>query len=277
MKKIIFTFSFFVFAFILSSSAVAQTAYWTEGFEDAAVWPSSATTTPTTFVATSGTWTLYGCYRTTSTSGKPVGTADLRLPKPASGPGPFNYIITPQLANGVGIVSLVEGRASSTPVTIEKSTDNGTTWTVVGTVQTTANATPATITVNDAQANKIRFSNQTTGTGKDEDLDELSVTSYTGTAVGEEVGIPNNYSLAQNYPNPFNPSTKISFELPKEGFTTLSVFNVLGQKVANLVNKNLQAGSHEFTFDASELNSGVYLYKLESGNFVKTMKMLLIK
>ncbi len=89
--------------------------------------------------------------------------------------------------------------------------------------------------------------------------------------------IPVEYSLEQNYPNPFNPITKISFVIPKSGLTSLTVYNLVGEIVATLVNGELYAGSHEFLFDASKLSSGVYFYKLESGSFSQTKKMILIK
>ncbi len=88
---------------------------------------------------------------------------------------------------------------------------------------------------------------------------------------------PTNFSLSQNYPNPFNPSTNISFSIPQAGKVELSVFNVLGQKVHSLINGNLNAGLHSVTFDASGLTSGVYFYRLTSGNNVATQKMLLMK
>ncbi|MFH0736450.1 MAG: T9SS type A sorting domain-containing protein [bacterium] len=99
------------------------------------------------------------------------------------------------------------------------------------------------------------------------------------TDVKELVGgeIPTSFSLQQNYPNPFNPSTKITFDLKEAGLTTLEVYNVIGQKVATLVNKDLKSGKYEFSFDASKLSSGVYFYKLESGNNVSTKKMMLLK
>ena len=88
---------------------------------------------------------------------------------------------------------------------------------------------------------------------------------------------PGSFVLGQNYPNPFNPSTRISFYLPKSNKATLSVYNMLGQKVVTLVNERLNAGYHEFSFDASSLSNGVYFYKLESGDFNKIKKMMLIK
>jgi hypothetical protein len=88
---------------------------------------------------------------------------------------------------------------------------------------------------------------------------------------------PKAYKLEQNYPNPFNPATLISFTLPEDGFTSLSIFNSLGQEVKSLVSDNLEAGYHQFNFNAVNLTSGVYYYKLESGDFVKINKMVLLK
>lgn len=88
---------------------------------------------------------------------------------------------------------------------------------------------------------------------------------------------PNNFSLRQNYPNPFNPSTKIVFSLGKPAFTSLTVYNILGQKISVLLAKELSAGTHEVDFDASNLSTGVYLYTLQSGNNIAVKKMMLIK
>ncbi|HEY3249801.1 MAG TPA: T9SS type A sorting domain-containing protein [Ignavibacteria bacterium] len=98
------------------------------------------------------------------------------------------------------------------------------------------------------------------------------------TTVGiQQTGIPAEYSLSQNYPNPFNPGTSISFGLPKAAFVKLTVYNILGEVVATLVNEQKQAGTYDINFNASNFASGVYLYKLETDNFVDVKKMLLIK
>ena len=98
------------------------------------------------------------------------------------------------------------------------------------------------------------------------------------TDVAESVNqIPNAFALKQNYPNPFNPSTQISFNLEKAGFTSLTVYNVLGQKIATLLSKELSAGSHVVNFDASKLSTGVYIYKLQSGRNTAVKKMMLLK
>lgn len=91
------------------------------------------------------------------------------------------------------------------------------------------------------------------------------------------VEIPKEYALMQNYPNPFNPTTNIRFDLPKNSFVTLTVFDMLGREVSVLLNKNLQAGGYVMDFNASELPSGIYFYKLQAGDFTSIKKMTLIK
>ncbi len=88
---------------------------------------------------------------------------------------------------------------------------------------------------------------------------------------------PRNISLGQNYPNPFNPSTQIEFTLPRSGQVTLGVYNLLGQQVATLIDGTRPAGTHQVTFDAGELSSGLYLYRLETEHYSRTRKMMLVK
>ena len=89
--------------------------------------------------------------------------------------------------------------------------------------------------------------------------------------------IPTVFALEQNYPNPFNPSTAIRFALPSASHVTLTVFNTLGQMVRELVNEERQAGYHEVSFDASDLTSGMYFYRMRSGDFTETRRLLLIR
>lgn len=107
-------------------------------------------------------------------------------------------------------------------------------------------------------------------------LDDLALTG-TATSVEGERQVPSSYGLAQNYPNPFNPSTLIRYDLPSAGRVTLSVYSVLGQKVATLVDGERPAGTHEVRFTAADLPSGVYLYRIQSGSFVQTKKMTLAR
>ncbi|HED07118.1 MAG TPA: T9SS type A sorting domain-containing protein [Ignavibacteria bacterium] len=89
--------------------------------------------------------------------------------------------------------------------------------------------------------------------------------------------LPTNFALEQNYPNPFNPSTTIKYDLPKEGFVTLKVYDMLGREVATLVNKEQSAGRYIITFDASGLASGIYFYRISAGKFLQTKKLILLR
>lgn len=85
------------------------------------------------------------------------------------------------------------------------------------------------------------------------------------------------YKLFQNYPNPFNPSTKISYNIKKEGFVSLRVYNLVGQVVGVLVDEKQSAGTYEVEFDASELTTGVYLYKLQINGYTSVKRMTVLK
>ncbi len=89
--------------------------------------------------------------------------------------------------------------------------------------------------------------------------------------------IPEYFSLYQNYPNPFNPVTKINYELRVTNYVSLKVFDVLGNEVANLVKEKQNAGSYSVKFDGAGFSSGIYFYKLESGDFNDTKRMILLK
>ncbi len=89
--------------------------------------------------------------------------------------------------------------------------------------------------------------------------------------------IPDKFELSQNYPNPFNPMTKINFALPKQGLVTLKIYDVLGREIKTLVNEVKQAGSYSVDFNGAEFSSGVYFYKLTSGDFVDIKRMILVK
>jgi hypothetical protein len=88
---------------------------------------------------------------------------------------------------------------------------------------------------------------------------------------------PSKFELSQNYPNPFNPTTTISFSLPQSGDVKLKVYNLLGEQVAELVNSFKEAGIYSINFDASELSSGILIYKIVANGVVQSKKMTLIK
>jgi hypothetical protein len=101
---------------------------------------------------------------------------------------------------------------------------------------------------------------------------ELNVTGLKNSKI-----IPDKFVLEQNYPNPFNPSTIIKYQIPKQEFVSLKVFDALGNEVATLVNDEQQAGSHNVNFNSAGLASGIYFYKIQAGNFIATKKMVLMK
>jgi hypothetical protein len=117
------------------------------------------------------------------------------------------------------------------------------------------------------------------------DIDSMDVKFKNGNPVGVENDEGKDYSfnLEQNYPNPFNPSTKIIFTIPsvettrRVVFTTLKIYDVLGNEIATLVNEEKPAGTYEVEFEASGLPSGIYFYTLNTGNFSATKKLILIK
>lgn len=106
----------------------------------------------------------------------------------------------------------------------------------------------------------------------------ITATFVEGTIVQDRsMSVVKEYQLEQNYPNPFNPATYISFAIPKDGWTTLKIYNLNGKQVATLMDKNCTAGKYTVPFDASDLASGIYYYRLESASFMATKKMLVIK
>ncbi len=114
-------------------------------------------------------------------------------------------------------------------------------------------------------------------------MDQLEVkVIQKATDVDEEGGIPNSFDLSQNYPNPFNPTTTISYALPERGLVSIKIYDVLGKEVATLVNRNIEAGVHKVSWNGKnkhgvKVSTGAYIYRIISGDFVQSKKMLLLK
>ena len=107
---------------------------------------------------------------------------------------------------------------------------------------------------------------------------QLNITPGVLTSVEEPVTqLPEKFTLEQNFPNPFNPTTTIEYGLPVTAHVRLEIYDITGRLVSRLVNRQQSAGRHNVTFDASSLSSGLYLYRIEAGNFVKTRKLTLLK
>lgn len=154
---------------------------------------------------------------------------------------------------------------------IEKSMVNGE-WYMIGFTEGNGNSN---------KVNNYSFTDYNLTTGKYKyrlkqiDFNGSSEYFYLNNEVN--IGIENNYKLSQNYPNPFNPSTKIDFNLPDDGNVSIRVFDMTGKELKTLVDEFKTAGYYTIEFNGSDLSSGIYYYKLESGSFKETKKMLLIK
>lgn len=152
---------------------------------------------------------------------------------------------------------------------VEKKTSGE--WASIGFVNGTGTST---------QMNSYTFTDNTSSIGKV--YYRLKQIDFDGTSsYSDEVEVDNlqpvTFSLSQNYPNPFNPSTVISYQIPVKGNVSLKLFDILGNELSLLVNTEQEAGSYSVTFNAGGLASGTYIYKLTSGEFVSTRKMILIK
>ena len=170
---------------------------------------------------------------------------------------------------------------------VEVSADNGTTWQSVaaytGTNLTwTQQSFNITNLTGGSSQVKVRFrlTSDPSVQGQGWWVDDITLTDYCGTLTGvnhTQTGVPMTFALNQNYPNPFNPTTTIKFQIPKQAFLTIKVYDILGKLVETLVNENKDAGYYDINFDASNLASGLYIYKIEAGTFNDTKKMILIK
>jgi len=155
---------------------------------------------------------------------------------------------------------------------IERSVNTSDTWVKVGYIE--GKGTTTTLT-------SYRFNDLKLNTGKYnyrlKQIDYNGNFEYYNLNEIIEIGIPNKYDISQNYPNPFNPATNIRYDLPKNGFVKLVVYDALGREIETLVNEKQSAGVYEVIFNASQYSSGVYFYKLTTDGFSETKKMLMIK
>ena len=154
---------------------------------------------------------------------------------------------------------------------IERSTDNSN-WMAIGFIQGHGNSN---------SPKEYSFSDFNIGRSdryyyRLKQIDNDGTFEYSD-VVTVEVGVPDNFYLSQNYPNPFNPETRIDFTLPEKQFVSLKVYNLLEQLVSEIINEEKESGSCSVTFDASYLSSGIYVYRLETRDFIGLRKMTLLK
>lgn len=105
----------------------------------------------------------------------------------------------------------------------------------------------------------------------------ISAVAFTKKQTSTDIGNPDKFVLNQNYPNPFNPTTVFSYTLKTDGMVKLTVYNLVGQVVKVIVDKYQSAGYYEYLFDASDLSAGIYLYKLQVGEYSSVKRMTLVK
>ncbi|MFC2093343.1 T9SS type A sorting domain-containing protein [Bacteroidota bacterium] len=165
---------------------------------------------------------------------------------------------------------------------VDYSTNGGTSWnnliTWGGTdVRNTHEVKPMPLATGMANV-KVRFKSVQPGWDWWWAIDNVCILGSQATGITQNGNnVPTEYALSQNYPNPFNPTTNIKFDLPKQGFVSLKVYDVVGKEVAILVNEVKSPGSYNVDFNGTELSSGVYFYRLEADNFVDVKRMVLIK
>jgi len=153
---------------------------------------------------------------------------------------------------------------------VERSVINDN-WTKIGFVNGNGNSSsPKSYTFEDKNLTSGKYSYRL------KQIDNNGSFEYSKT-IKIDLGTPEKFELSQNYPNPFNPTTTISFSLPESGNVKLTLYNLIGQVLGTIVNEYKESGIHTINFDGSELNSGIYIYKLQAGSFVETKKMILMK
>jgi carboxypeptidase T len=170
---------------------------------------------------------------------------------------------------------------------VEVSNDNGNNWQAVTTINGnnlnwTQYSFDITTPANASTAMKVRFrlNSDANTLGSGWWVDDIVITKYcVGTPVGisGNTNVPDRFAIGQNYPNPFNPVTLIKYQLPSAEKVSIKVFDILGKEVAVLVNESKEPGYYEVNFDAANLASGLYFYRIEAGSFTETKKMMLIK
>ncbi|MGE5436306.1 MAG: T9SS type A sorting domain-containing protein [Syntrophothermus sp.] len=143
-----------------------------------------------------------------------------------------------------------------------KTSDKGATWDTI---------------FSDKGFQAVQFLRENLGWSVDDKGEIFKYTDEVTSNKGDENKIVNNFTLSQNYPNPFNPTTTIKYSIPKQNYVSLKVYDLLGNEVAQLVNEEKPAGKYEVSFNASGLSSGVYFYKINSGEFSQVKKLLLLK
>lgn len=178
----------------------------------------------------------------------------------------FSATVTPTPANGTITLSFLNKTTLATQDSVTTYPDS-----VRLRIRTSGGVTQQAYTINVIAHGKIGNTEQTPVHYR-----PISMSVITGIGITSNE-IPDHFYLYQNYPNPFNPATQIRFDIAKAGLVKLSVYDITGKKVADIVNESMEAGKHIANFDASNISSGVYFYRIDAPGFTSIRKMILIK
>jgi len=207
-------------------------------------------------------------------------TGSTAIPPSSGTPPPVSPLKTPTGLSAVAgtakvVLTWTDNSSVEDGYKVERST-NGTTWTVLATTNASATSYSDNGLADGTYSYRVRAVDATVPESAYSNTASATVTTVV-TGVSDLSGTPTEFALMQNYPNPFNPSTKIRFALPNSANVHIAVYNLIGQEIAQLASGEMSAGYHEVVWDASNVNSGIYFYRIQAGSFTELKKMILMK
>lgn len=215
-------------------------------------------------------WTYTFC------SGASTGYIDGHNPLLGKGKSPSAQVESGIIQGGCGVLLFKYMQAFSSNVDLSVYVNNNLITKVASNSEVSKIKQTDTIKVNVEGPFTLKFQ-QTSASSGQVSIGDIVWSGYQVVSVKENNKIPESFLLAQNYPNPFNPETTIGYSIPTQGHVTLSVYNSLGQLVSTLVNEFENAGNYKVKFNAKNLSSGIYFYRISCGNFSAIKKLILVK
>ncbi len=198
-----------------------------------------------------------------------------------SSANPFIKVLTPNLSenyNAGSYLNITWMSENIAAVNIDYTINNGADWIEVVSSLSSTGLYKWNIPNTPSLQCKVRVSDASISGAFDVSDEPFTIIEAVASSNSDvESGLPSEFCLYPNYPNPFNPQTRILFDIPEEGYISVSVYDILGNKIADLVSEQKPAGRFEVIFDGSNLNSGIYLCRMNGENFSQTRKMLLVK
>lgn len=215
-------------------------------------------------------WTYSSC------SGASTGNIDGHNPLLGKGKSPSANVESGIIQGGCGILIFKYMQAFSTNVDLSVYVNNNLITNVTSNSEVSKIKQTDIIQVNIEGPFTFKFQ-QTSASSGQVSIGDINWTGYSVVGVNDKAESANSYLLEQNYPNPFNPETTIGYSIPNSGHVTLSVYNTLGQIVTTLVNGYENAGSYKVKFNAKDLTSGIYFYRINCGSFSASKKLIIVK